>query len=61
MEEMRDWLGKKEPLLLEGSQALPASPSDTASMKVKTREWLEAVTWDRGPGILTNGSDKKAA
>jgi hypothetical protein len=30
-------------ILLEGSQASPARPSDKESMKVKMLEWLEVV------------------
>jgi hypothetical protein len=31
-------------MLLEGSQASPTCPSDEGSVKVKTVEWLEAVS-----------------
>jgi hypothetical protein len=37
------WGGRKSIILLEGSQASPACPSDKSSMKVKTLEWLEIV------------------
>jgi hypothetical protein len=38
--------GRKSVLLLEGSQAVPASPSDKSYIRAKTLEWLEAVALD---------------
>jgi hypothetical protein len=56
MGEMWDTLlggrGRKDIVLLEGSQVLLTRPSDKTNMKVKTLEWLEIVGADRGRGIL---------
>jgi hypothetical protein len=35
--------GRKSIILVEGSQASPACPSDKGSVKVKTLGWLEAL------------------
>jgi hypothetical protein len=35
--------GRKSAVLLEGSQALPSSPSDKCEVKEKKLEWFEAV------------------
>jgi hypothetical protein len=43
--------GRKSIVLLEGSQASLARPSDKGNIKVKTLEWLEAVAWDRAAGF----------
>jgi hypothetical protein len=42
MAEMRYIIldGRKSPILLEGSQASPARPSDKGSVEVKTLGWL---------------------
>jgi hypothetical protein len=37
------WGRRKIVVLLAGSQALPARPSDKSRLKVKTLEWLEAT------------------
>jgi hypothetical protein len=43
---------RKSIVLLEDSQAPPASPSDKSSVKVKILEWLEIVAWDGDSGIV---------
>jgi hypothetical protein len=44
--------GRKSIVLLEVSQASPASPSDYGSVEMKTLGWLEKVARDMGRGIL---------
>jgi hypothetical protein len=49
------YLGARKYIVtLAGSQASPVGPPDKGSMEVKTLEWLEAVAWYRGRGILEN-------
>jgi hypothetical protein len=46
------WGGQEEDLSLEICQASLVRPPDKDSMKLKTLEWLEVVTWDGGPRDL---------
>jgi hypothetical protein len=49
------WGGKKS-ILLEGTQAMPASPSDKDRMGVKTLGWWVVKAWDRDGRILFDDS-----
>jgi hypothetical protein len=44
--------GRKSIILLERSKVSPARPADKGSVKVKILEWFQAVSRDRGRGVL---------
>jgi hypothetical protein len=50
------YLREKKSILLEGTQATPARPSDKNRMGVKTLGWWVVKAWDRDGRILFHDS-----
>jgi hypothetical protein len=50
------YLRGKKSILLEGTQAIPARPSDKGRMGVKTLGWWVVKDWDRDGRILSHDS-----